>query len=104
MNTQKFIKDPSANETPLVSSFIEDEISTRRAWGLWVCLTEMDKLKFLFKFYQNSVNGSFLLNTMTRKTTSFAEEIFEKKRNLLWNSKLPGEKETCRKFCNMTHV
>ncbi|KAL0461455.1 UNVERIFIED_CONTAM: hypothetical protein Slati_0033100 [Sesamum latifolium] len=32
-------------EAPLVSAISEDDISTRRAWGLWVCLTEMDKVK-----------------------------------------------------------
>ncbi|KAL0361222.1 UNVERIFIED_CONTAM: hypothetical protein Sradi_3806700, partial [Sesamum radiatum] len=30
-------------EAPLVSAFSEDDISTRRIWGLWVCLTEMGK-------------------------------------------------------------
>ncbi|KAL8498633.1 hypothetical protein ACS0TY_021828 [Phlomoides rotata] len=49
----------------LVVNLTEDEVSTRRAWGVWACLTEMDKVKYPFKIYQNSVNGSFLLNTMT---------------------------------------
>lgn len=47
-----------------------------------ICLTEMDKVKFPFKFYQNYVNESFLLNTMTRKTTCFAEDIFERKKEI----------------------
>ncbi|KAL8548042.1 hypothetical protein ACS0TY_007374 [Phlomoides rotata] len=28
----------------LVVNLTEDEISTRRAWGVWVCITEMDKV------------------------------------------------------------
>ncbi|KAK4407362.1 putative enzymatic polyprotein [Sesamum angolense] len=39
----------TTEEAPLVSAFSEDDISTRRAWGLWVCLTEMDKVKYPFK-------------------------------------------------------
>ncbi|KAL8524047.1 hypothetical protein ACS0TY_013854 [Phlomoides rotata] len=53
----------------LVIDLTEDEISTRRAWGIWVCLTKMDKVKHPFKIYQNSINGSFLLNMMTSKGT-----------------------------------
>ncbi|KAL0301876.1 UNVERIFIED_CONTAM: hypothetical protein Sradi_6464400 [Sesamum radiatum] len=41
----------ASKEAPLVSAISEDDISTRRAWGLWVCLTEMDKVKYPFKFY-----------------------------------------------------
>ncbi|KAL8474648.1 hypothetical protein ACS0TY_031187 [Phlomoides rotata] len=63
----------------LVVSLMEDEISTRRAWGIWVCLTEMDKVKYPFKIYQNSVNGSFLLNSMTGSTTRFANDMFDGK-------------------------
>ncbi|KAL0409606.1 UNVERIFIED_CONTAM: hypothetical protein Sradi_1895000 [Sesamum radiatum] len=33
----------ATGEAPLVSAIGKDDISTRRAWGLWVCLTEMDK-------------------------------------------------------------
>ncbi|KAL8481120.1 hypothetical protein ACS0TY_027596 [Phlomoides rotata] len=40
----------------LVVNLTEDEISTRRAWGVWACLIEMDKVKYPFKIYQNSVN------------------------------------------------
>ncbi|KAL0336711.1 UNVERIFIED_CONTAM: hypothetical protein Sradi_4883000 [Sesamum radiatum] len=40
----------ASDEAPLVSAISEDDISTRRAWGLWVCLTEMDKVKYPFKF------------------------------------------------------
>ncbi|KAL8549403.1 hypothetical protein ACS0TY_008294 [Phlomoides rotata] len=61
----------------LVVNLTEDEVSTRRAWGVWVCLTEMDKVKYPFKIYQNSVNGSFLLNTMTGNITRFANDMFE---------------------------
>ncbi|KAL0345668.1 UNVERIFIED_CONTAM: putative enzymatic polyprotein [Sesamum radiatum] len=39
----------ATGEAPLVSAISEDDISTRRAWGLWVCLTEMDKVKYPFK-------------------------------------------------------
>ncbi|KAL8478603.1 hypothetical protein ACS0TY_030472 [Phlomoides rotata] len=63
----------------LVVSLTEDEISTRRAWGIWVCLTEMDKVKYPFKIYQNSANGSFLLNSMTGSTTRFANNMFDGK-------------------------
>lgn len=59
------IKAPCGEENTLISTYSEDQISTRRAWGFWVCLSEMDKIKFPFKFFQNSSNGSFLLNTMT---------------------------------------
>ncbi|KAL8537030.1 hypothetical protein ACS0TY_012280 [Phlomoides rotata] len=49
----------NAQETKpaLVVNLTEDEVSTRRAWGVWVCLTEMDKVKYSFKIYQNSING-----------------------------------------------
>ncbi|KAL8510680.1 hypothetical protein ACS0TY_017483 [Phlomoides rotata] len=60
----------------LVVNLTEDEISTRRAWGVWVCLTEIDKVKYPFKIYQNSVNGPFLLNTMIRSTTRFSNDMF----------------------------
>ncbi|KZV23047.1 Armadillo-like helical domain containing protein [Dorcoceras hygrometricum] len=100
-NTQKYIKDPSTDEVPLVATVSEDDLSPRRAWVLWVCLIEMDNVKFPFKFYQNSANGSFLLNTMTGKTTCFAEDVFERKRHV---NKFPGSKDTRRKFCNMAHI
>ncbi|KAL8492940.1 hypothetical protein ACS0TY_024226 [Phlomoides rotata] len=35
----------------IVVNLTKDEISTRRAWGVWVCLTEMDKVKYSFKIY-----------------------------------------------------
>ena len=73
----------ASGEAPLVSAISEDSISTRRAWGLWVCLTEMDKVKYPFKIFSNKVNGSFLLNSMTGKSTEFAESSFEKKRMLI---------------------
>ncbi|KAK4385887.1 hypothetical protein Sango_2712700 [Sesamum angolense] len=79
----------ASEEAPLVSAISEDNISTRRAWGLWVCLTEMDKVKYPFKIFSNKVNGSFLLNSMTGKSTEFAESIFEKKEMLIWENKLP---------------
>ncbi|KAK4392624.1 hypothetical protein Sango_2040200 [Sesamum angolense] len=89
---------------PLVSAISEDDISTRRAWGLWVCLTEMDKVKYPFKIFSNKVNGSFLLNSMTGKSTEFAESMFEKKRMLIWENKLPATESTRMKACNMLHV
>ncbi|KAL2228603.1 UNVERIFIED_CONTAM: Enzymatic polyprotein [Sesamum indicum] len=94
----------ASGEAPLVSTISEDNISTRRAWGLWVCLTEMDKVKYPFKIFSNKVNGSFLLNSMTGKNTEFAESLFEKKRMLIWENKLPATEVTRMKTCNMLHV
>ncbi|KAL8457520.1 hypothetical protein ACS0TY_035400 [Phlomoides rotata] len=88
----------------LVINLTEDDVTTRRVWGVWVCLTEMDKVKYLFKIYQNSVNGSFLLNTMTGNTTRFANEVFEQKRAMILENKLIGTENTRRKACNMMHV
>ncbi|KAL0410850.1 UNVERIFIED_CONTAM: movement protein [Sesamum latifolium] len=42
-------------EAPLVSVISEDDISTRRAWGLWVCLTEMDKFKKKYRVCREHV-------------------------------------------------
>ncbi|KAL0444333.1 UNVERIFIED_CONTAM: hypothetical protein Slati_2156000 [Sesamum latifolium] len=94
----------ATGEAPLVSAISEDDISTRRAWGLWVCLTEMDKVKYPYKIFLNKLNGSFLLNSMTGKSTEFAESIFEKKRMLIWENKLPATEVTRMKTCNMLHV
>ncbi|KAL0391149.1 UNVERIFIED_CONTAM: Transposon Ty3-G Gag-Pol polyprotein [Sesamum calycinum] len=94
----------ASEEAPLVSAISEDDISTRRAWGLWVCLTEMDKVKYPFKIFSNKVNGSFLLNSMTGKSTEYAESLFEKKRILIWENKLPATEATRMKACNMLHV
>ncbi|KAL8548199.1 hypothetical protein ACS0TY_007497 [Phlomoides rotata] len=74
-----YIKEQET-KSELVIDLTKDEISTRRAWGILVCLTEMDKVKYSFKIYQNSINGSFLLNTMTSKGTRFVDEGFEQKR------------------------
>ncbi|KAL8527561.1 hypothetical protein ACS0TY_005426 [Phlomoides rotata] len=52
----------------------------------------------------NSVNGSFLLNTMTGNTTIFANDVFEQKRAMIWDNKLIGMENTRRKACNMMHV
>ncbi|KAL0455216.1 UNVERIFIED_CONTAM: hypothetical protein Slati_0860800 [Sesamum latifolium] len=91
----------ATGEVFLVSAIREDDISTRRAWYLWVCLTEMDKVKYPFI---NKLNGSFLLNSMTEKNTEFAKRLFEKKRMLIWKNKLPAIKATRIKTCNMLHV
>ncbi|KAL8469549.1 hypothetical protein ACS0TY_032403 [Phlomoides rotata] len=88
----------------LVVNLTEDEISTRRAWRVWGCLTEMDKVKYPFKIYQNSVNGSFLLNTMTGITTRFANDNFEHKRAMIWKNRLIRTEDIRRKACNMMHV
>ncbi|KAL8549461.1 hypothetical protein ACS0TY_008339 [Phlomoides rotata] len=64
----------------------------------------MDKVKYPFKIYQNSVNGSFLLNTMTRNTTRFANNVFKQKRAMIWENKLIGTENTRCKTCNMMHV
>ncbi|KAL0373326.1 UNVERIFIED_CONTAM: hypothetical protein Sradi_3248300 [Sesamum radiatum] len=94
----------TTGEVHLVSAISEDDISTRRAWGLWVCLTEMDKVKYSFKIFSNKLNGSFLLNSMTGKSTEFAESLFEKKKMLIWENKLPATEATRMKICNMLHV
>ncbi|KAL0434178.1 UNVERIFIED_CONTAM: movement protein [Sesamum latifolium] len=94
----------ATEEAPLVSAISEDDISTRRAWGLWVCLTEMDKVKYPFKIFSNKLNKSFLLNSMTGKSTEFAESMFEKKRMLIWENKLSATEVTRMKTCNMLHV
>ncbi|KAL0452056.1 UNVERIFIED_CONTAM: hypothetical protein Slati_1183700 [Sesamum latifolium] len=94
----------ATGEAPLVSAISKDDIFTRRAWGLWVCLTEMDKVKYPFKIFSNKLNGSFLLNSMIGKSTEFAESMFEKKRMLIWENKLPATEVTRMKTCNMLHV
>ncbi|KAK4394841.1 hypothetical protein Sango_1638400 [Sesamum angolense] len=66
----------TTEEAPLVSAISEDNISTRRAWGLWVCLTEMDKVK----------------------------KHVRKKRMLIWENKLPATEVTRMKAFNMLHV
>ncbi|KAL8512554.1 hypothetical protein ACS0TY_018875 [Phlomoides rotata] len=88
----------------LVVNLMEDKISTRRAWGVWACLTKMDKVKYSFKIYQNPVNGSFLLNSMIASTTRFDNDTFEQKRAMIWENKLIRTKNTRRKACNMMHV
>lgn len=35
----------------------------------------MEKVKFPFKYFQNSVNESFMLNTMIEKTIKFAKHL-----------------------------
>ncbi|KAL8547373.1 hypothetical protein ACS0TY_006919 [Phlomoides rotata] len=67
----------------LVVNLTEDEVSTRRAWGVWVCLMEIEKVKYSFKIYQNFVNMSFLLNFMTGATTRFINDMFEQKRAMI---------------------
>ncbi|KAL8540189.1 hypothetical protein ACS0TY_001679 [Phlomoides rotata] len=64
----------------------------------------MDKVKYMVKIYQNSINGSFLLNSMIGSTTRFANDIFEQKRTMIWENKLIGTENTWRKTCNMMHV
>ncbi|KAL0449092.1 UNVERIFIED_CONTAM: hypothetical protein Slati_1465600 [Sesamum latifolium] len=79
---------------PLEKLESEDDISTRRAWGLWICLTEMDKVKSPFKIFSNELNGSFLLNAMIGKSMEFAGSCFEKKWMLIWKNKLPATQAT----------
>ncbi|KAL2243782.1 UNVERIFIED_CONTAM: hypothetical protein Sindi_0496200, partial [Sesamum indicum] len=74
-----------------------------RALGLWFCLIEMDNVKYPLIF-SNKVNGSFLLNSMTGKSTEFVESLFETKRMLIWENKLPAIKATRIKTCNMLNV
>ncbi|KAL8543447.1 hypothetical protein ACS0TY_004112 [Phlomoides rotata] len=49
------------------------------------------------------MNGSFLLNVMTGTTTIFANDIFERKRTMIWENMLIGTESTRRKACNMMH-
>ncbi|KAL0444342.1 UNVERIFIED_CONTAM: hypothetical protein Slati_2156900 [Sesamum latifolium] len=44
----------ATGEAPLVSAISEDDISTRRAWGLWVCLTEMTKSSVHLKYFRTN--------------------------------------------------
>ncbi|KAL8533898.1 hypothetical protein ACS0TY_010072 [Phlomoides rotata] len=88
-----YIKE-QGTKPELVVNLTKDETSTIRAWGVWVCLTEMDKVKYPFKIYQNSVNGSFMLNSMTRSTTRFANDMFEQKRVMIWENKQIGIENT----------
>ncbi|KAL8547520.1 hypothetical protein ACS0TY_007019 [Phlomoides rotata] len=53
---------------------------------------------------ENSVNGSFLLNTMAGNITRFANDVFKQKRAMIWENKLIGTENTRRKACNMMHV
>ncbi|KAL8555632.1 hypothetical protein ACS0TY_003437 [Phlomoides rotata] len=71
-----YIKEQETKPAFMVN-LTKDEISTMRAWGVWICLTDMDKVKYPFKIYQNSVNESFLLNTITGGTTRFTNDTFE---------------------------
>ncbi|KAL0423685.1 UNVERIFIED_CONTAM: hypothetical protein Sradi_0903300 [Sesamum radiatum] len=64
----------------------------------------MDKVKYPFKIFSNKVNGSLMLNSMTGKSTEFAESMFEKKRMLIWENKLLAAETTRMKTCNMLHV
>ncbi|KAL8483689.1 hypothetical protein ACS0TY_026391 [Phlomoides rotata] len=98
-----YIKEQETKPAHVVN-LTEDEISTRRGWGVWVCLTEMDKVKYPFKIYQNLVNGSFLLNAMTGATIRFANDTFEQKKAMIWENMLIGTENTRRKTCNMMHV
>ncbi|KAL2237259.1 UNVERIFIED_CONTAM: hypothetical protein Sindi_0917600, partial [Sesamum indicum] len=94
----------ASREAPLVSAISEDSISGRRAWGLWVCLTEMDKVKYPFKIFCNKVNGSFLLNSMIGKSTEFVESLFENKRMLIREYKLSAIEVTRMNTCKILHV
>ncbi|KAL8520344.1 hypothetical protein ACS0TY_011042 [Phlomoides rotata] len=63
----------------------------------------MEKVKYPFKIYQNSVNGSFLLNSVAGATTRFANDMFEQKMAMIWENRLIGIESTRRKACNMMH-
>ncbi|KAH6777912.1 hypothetical protein C2S51_009224 [Perilla frutescens var. frutescens] len=76
----------SSEEIPLIASITEDQISTRRAW---------DYGSVSLRWTKSSSHS--------RRTTRFAEDLFEKKRSLIWESKLAMGKETHRKYCNMSH-
>ncbi|KAL0302712.1 UNVERIFIED_CONTAM: hypothetical protein Sangu_3082600 [Sesamum angustifolium] len=94
----------ATREVPLLSSISEDNISTRRAWRLWVCLTEMDKVKSPFKILSNKLNRSFILNSMIGSSTKFTESLFKKKIILVWEINMSATKTTRKNICNMLHV
>ncbi|KAL8493229.1 hypothetical protein ACS0TY_024449 [Phlomoides rotata] len=48
--TFTYIKEQET-KSALVVNLTEDKIFTRRAWGIWGCLTEMDKVKYPFKIF-----------------------------------------------------
>ncbi|KAL8498348.1 hypothetical protein ACS0TY_021608 [Phlomoides rotata] len=78
----------------LVVNLTEDEISTRRAWGVWVYLTEMDKVKYPFKIYQKLAKQIISAQFNDRSTTRFANDMFEQKRAMIWENKLIGTENT----------
>ncbi|KAL0378446.1 UNVERIFIED_CONTAM: hypothetical protein Sradi_3150100 [Sesamum radiatum] len=71
----------SSEEAPLVSAISEDDNSTRRAWGLWIYLTEMYKGK-----------------------APSSEYLFEKEIMPIWENKLPATEATRMKACNILYV
>ncbi|KAL0288503.1 UNVERIFIED_CONTAM: hypothetical protein Sradi_7096200 [Sesamum radiatum] len=73
----------ASREAPLVSAISEDDISTKRAWGLWVCLTQIDKVK---------------------KKHRVCKKHVREERMLIWENKLPATEVTGMKTCNMLHV
>ncbi|KAL0437638.1 UNVERIFIED_CONTAM: hypothetical protein Sradi_0471700 [Sesamum radiatum] len=71
----------ATGEAPLVSAISEDDISTRRAWGLWVCLTEMDKVKYPFKIFSKQIKWIVPVKFHDRKEHRVCREHVRKKKN-----------------------
>ncbi|KAL0378744.1 UNVERIFIED_CONTAM: hypothetical protein Sradi_3179900 [Sesamum radiatum] len=71
----------ATGEAPLVSAISEDDISTRRAWGLWVCLTEMDKVKYPFKIFFKQIKWIVPVKFHDRKEHRVCRKHVRKKKN-----------------------
>ncbi|KAL0367069.1 UNVERIFIED_CONTAM: hypothetical protein Sradi_3597000 [Sesamum radiatum] len=80
----------ATGEAPLVSAISEDDISTRRAWRLWVCLTEMDKVKYPFKIFSNKIKWIVPVKFHDRKEHQVCRKHVRKKENAHM-----GEQATC---------
>ncbi|KAL0339262.1 UNVERIFIED_CONTAM: hypothetical protein Sangu_1448300 [Sesamum angustifolium] len=94
----------TSEEALLVSAISKYDISTIRAWGLCVCLTEMDQGKYPFKIFSNNVNGSFLLNSMTGKASSLQKTCSRKGECSYGRTSYRQPRQTRIKTCNMLHV
>ncbi|KAK4410469.1 hypothetical protein Sango_0119900 [Sesamum angolense] len=93
----------TTEEAPLVSAISEDDISTRRAWGLGLSHQDGQSQVSIQNLLQQ---GEWIIPVKLhdRKSTEFAESMFEKKRMLIWENKLPATESTRMKACNMLHV
>ncbi|KAL0303458.1 UNVERIFIED_CONTAM: hypothetical protein Sradi_6213900 [Sesamum radiatum] len=90
----------ATGEAPLVSAINEDDISTRRAWGLWVCLTDGQSqvsIQDLFKQNERIIPVKF----HDREKHRICREHVPKKRMLIWEKKLSANEAT---RMNILHV